>query len=98
MNIRVLFTDLFRIWNVYFGWSDPDPAKSFGSFRGVSDPDPAFQAENRSGSNLDPGFWWLEIEKNLQLKKKYIFLDLKLQFTSVKDKKPSAHKREHPAL
>ena len=36
LNVRLLFTDLFRIWirNIYFGsGSDPDPAKSFGSFR-----------------------------------------------------------------
>jgi hypothetical protein len=36
LNVRLLFTDLFwiRIQNVYFGsGSDPDPAKSFGSFR-----------------------------------------------------------------
>jgi len=40
LNIRLLFSDLFRIRiririrNVYFGsGSDPDPAKSFGSFR-----------------------------------------------------------------
>jgi hypothetical protein len=36
LHVKLLFTDLFRIriQNVYIGsGSDPDPAKSFGSFR-----------------------------------------------------------------
>jgi len=39
--------------------TDPDPA-----FFIIADPDPV----------LDTGFWWLKIEKNLKLKKIYIFL------------------------
>ncbi len=32
LKIMLLFTDFFRIRNIYFG-SGSDPAKSFGSFR-----------------------------------------------------------------
>ncbi len=28
----------------------------------------------------DPGFWWPKVKKNLQLKKKFFFLDQKIQF------------------
>jgi hypothetical protein len=36
-------------------------------------------SEPGSGFNLNPGFWWPKIGKNVQLKKK--FFDQKLQFT-----------------
>ncbi len=59
-------------------------------------------------SNPDPGFWWLKVEKSLQLNKKCNIFLIKncnlliprppLRTSKLRREKPSSLKREYPAL
>ncbi len=93
--------------------TDPDPDPAFQAEQGTDpDPDPAFQAEQGTDPDPDPDPIWIQafddqkLYKKITAEKNLVFFDQKLQLTfaqafiktSKLQKKPSALKREHPAL